>query len=121
MSYITGKSRLSRYLEETEEDSKMREKNLIDEFGDGEDYNELIDEVMKNYGSPFKNSLRKAWFKDSPGKAWWHRPTSLLPRSRADVSPTCITICIAYAACVILPIPFKICDKGDCSCEIPNP
>ena len=98
----------------------MREKNLIDEFGDGEDYNELIDEVMKNYGFPFKNSLRKAWFKDSPGNAWWHRPTNLLPRSRADVSPTCITTCFAYTACVILRIPFKVCDKGDCGCEIPN-
>ena len=105
MSYIAGKSRLSHYLEETEEDSKLREKNLINEFGDGEDNDELIDEVLKKYETPFKDSLRKAWLRRLSSR-------SLL----IDVDPVCIDICAAYMACVWIPI--LPCSKRGCSCKI---
>lgn len=105
MSYIAGKSRLSHYLEETEEDSKLREKNLINEFGDGEDNDELIDEVLKKYETPFKDSLRKAWLRRLSSR-------SLLK----DIDPACIDVCAAYMFCVWFPL--VPCSRRGCSCKI---
>ena len=109
MSYIAGKSRLSRYLEETEEDPNLREKNLITEFGDGEDNNELIDEVQKRYESPFKDFL----FKD----AWLRRLSS--GRSLNKFSPSCVLKCAEYSICILLPESLlHHCSKRGCSCNV---
>ena len=102
MSYIAGKSRLSRYLEE---DLKLREKNLITEFGDGKNNDELIDEVLKKYGSPFKDSLRKAWLCRLSSK-----------RLLNDIDLGCVEICAEHLICVL--IPFAHCSKRGCSCAI---
>ena len=95
--------------EESDADSKMREKNLINEFWmkDDVDYNELKDEVKKNY---------ELSFEDPRPEAWWQRSASRRLRSRGRVNRNCIANCIAYQIC--RRIFFWECDylREGCKC-----
>lgn len=94
--------------EESEADSKMREKNLINKFWmkDGVDYDELKSEVMKNYEFSFE---------DPRPQAWRQRSGSRRLRSRGGVN--CHDRCSQYAFCATIFFPW-MCDflKKGCKC-----
>ena len=105
--FITGKRWLPYDLEESETDSKMREENLINEFGmkDGENFDKLNDKVYKNYELSFEN----------PGpKAWWHKSSSRR-LSRSRIWPDCVYQCEMYRACIRIRL-HPWCNNFGCSC-----
>ena len=99
--------------EEREVGSKMREKNLINEFWmkDGVDYDKLKNEVKKNY---------ELSFEDPRPEAWKQRSGIRRLRSRDGVNPDCIVRCTEYVACAALMGPW-VCKylKEGCTCEFP--
>ena len=96
--------------QESEADSKMREKNLINKFWmkDGVDYNELKNEVMKNFEFSFE---------DPHPQAWWQRSGSRGLRSLGGVN--CNDRCKDFRACVDILGPLR-CDflRKGCKCEL---
>ena len=91
--------------EEKEVGSKMREKNLINEFWmkDGVDYDKLKNEVKKNY---------ELSFEDPRPEAWRQRSGIRRLRNRDGVDPDCIFRCALACG------EYKYLKEG-CNCEFP--
>ena len=112
LTYITGKIWLPYDPEESDEDSKMRKKYLIDELGieDDEDYSELSDKVMKVYGPSFE---------DPRLEAWRRRDDSRRFRSGSPASFKCFIKCTLYANCILHSDPERCSSlKGSCHCWV---